>query len=276
MLSAPVTVPLPQAVDLDDDLKRRTPSGWPTQAVPPPLRVRLAGVDHVFAQGRTAAGLHACLWPISRLVVRYIEAHAAEFDGTAVLELGSGVGLAGVGAAAHGAAVVLTDKDVSLTRTNVDAATSAGLAGSAVVEELDWEQPAAFLGRHAGQNWTWVLCSDCVYHQQGEFGHLTALAELLVSILSSRDASLAPSSFVDDAPAAASPPPPRVLFAYQERDSVARLHFWGALAARGLVVEVVTLEALRAERKVDTSGLDGPMALWWIRAGGLAPAEAVV
>ena len=42
-------------------------------------------------QGKTHEGLHALLWPVSRLLVRFIEAHAAEFAGARVLELGAGV-----------------------------------------------------------------------------------------------------------------------------------------------------------------------------------------
>ena len=87
-------------------------------------------------QGRTHEGLHALLWPVSRLLVRFIEAHAAQFSGARVLELGAGVvrrpsplrlrvalrraaaadadaraqGLAGIGAAAYGAHALLTDK----------------------------------------------------------------------------------------------------------------------------------------------------------------------
>jgi hypothetical protein len=42
-------------------------------------------------QGKTHEGLHALLWPVSRLLVRYVEAHAVEFSGAHVLELGAGV-----------------------------------------------------------------------------------------------------------------------------------------------------------------------------------------
>ena len=96
----------------------------------------MAGRRYRLQQGRTNEGLHALLWPVSRLLVRYIEANTADFRGARVLELGAGVvraraqslrrrkrvgsvspharasaqGLAGIGAAAYGAHVLLTDK----------------------------------------------------------------------------------------------------------------------------------------------------------------------
>ena len=96
----------------------------------------MAGRRYRLQQGRTNEGLHALLWPVSRLLVRYVEANAADFRGARVLELGAGVvraraaaqawrrlsrafgsrapfcaqGLAGIGAAAYGAHVLLTDK----------------------------------------------------------------------------------------------------------------------------------------------------------------------
>jgi hypothetical protein len=51
----------------------------------------LATTPRRLQQGKTHEGLHALLWPVSRLLVRYVEAHAAEFAGARVLELGAGV-----------------------------------------------------------------------------------------------------------------------------------------------------------------------------------------
>ena len=81
----------PAAVDLDEDISNRTPSGWPMQSQPPPLEVCMAGRRYRLQQGRTNEGLHALLWPVSRLLVRYVEANAALFRGARVLELGAGV-----------------------------------------------------------------------------------------------------------------------------------------------------------------------------------------
>lgn len=81
----------PAAVDLDEDISNRTPSGWPMQSQPPPLEVCMAGRRYRLQQGRTNEGLHALLWPVSRLLVRYVEANAALFRDARVLELGAGV-----------------------------------------------------------------------------------------------------------------------------------------------------------------------------------------
>lgn len=61
-------------------------------------------------QGKTHEGLHALLWPVARLLVNYVQAHTPQFQGARVLELGAGVGLSGIGAAAYGSHAVLTDK----------------------------------------------------------------------------------------------------------------------------------------------------------------------
>ena len=84
-------VAAPAAVDLDEDISNRTPSGWPMQSQPPPLEVCMAGRRYRLQQGRTNEGLHALLWPVSRLLVRYVEANEALFRGARVLELGAGV-----------------------------------------------------------------------------------------------------------------------------------------------------------------------------------------
>ena len=89
--SPKATAAAPAAVDLDEDISNRTPSGWPMQSTPPPLEVCMAGRRYRLQQGRTNEGLHALLWPVSRLLVRYVEANAALFRGARVLELGAGV-----------------------------------------------------------------------------------------------------------------------------------------------------------------------------------------
>lgn len=42
-MGAPDTEPLLEPVDLDVDIQCRTPSGWPSMSVPPPLAVTLNG-----------------------------------------------------------------------------------------------------------------------------------------------------------------------------------------------------------------------------------------
>lgn len=247
-------------------------------------------------QGRTNEGLHALLWPVSRLLVRYVEANAADFRGARVLELGAGVvratraaaqlsalgsprkrkqGLAGIGAAAYGAHVLLTDKAraassahaavlsssnllplalapqlTGLTAANVAAAAAVGVAGSVACGELDWAEAEAWLaGREASgasNAFDVVLGADIVYHQQFDFGPVRALAALLAALLRA-------------APAC------RVLFGYQERDAAARTAFWDALRDNGLHLRERSLDHLTADG-VDTAGLSGPMVMWWISA----------
>jgi len=104
----------------------------------------------------------------------------------------------------------------------VEAARCVGVEGSVSAEALDWADSAAFLQNSAaGPPWAWVLCSDCVYHQQLDFRPVQALARLLAALTE---------------PRADGSPPPVCLFGYQERDSAARYAFWDALSANGLQV----------------------------------------
>ena len=106
-----------------------------------------------------------------------------------------------------------------LTAANVEAAAATGVAGSVAWAPLDWARADEWLAaRAAAVNdddkapFDFILGADLVYHQQHDFGPVTALAALLDALLSA-------------APAA------RVVFGYQERDAAARLAFWAALAA---------------------------------------------
>lgn len=293
-MPAPLPPPPPAALDLEADLALRTPSGWPVQASPPPLRVRLSGVSHVLVQGGgTAEGLHAVLWPASLLLARAVEALAGPalaVSHGAVLELGAGVGLAGVAAAAAGGRALLTDLKPQLAAANAAAATAAGLPPGAAcaAAALDWCEPRAAGGGPllSGTAWEWVLVADCVYHQQSHFEHLEALAELLGDLLlrypldSGGDGGCG-GTVVDEAAAPGScpraAPPPRCLMSHQERDGAAADVFRVALARQGLAVRPKKLAQLAQEGVVDTKGLRGPMELWWVepRGGGgeAAPAE---
>lgn len=243
---------LPEPVDLDCDIRNRTPSGWPLQTRPPALSVMLAGTRHTFAQRPHCANTGAVLWPISRLLSRYVEAHATQFAGKRVLELGAGAGLVGVAAAAYGAHVTLTDADVALlTRENAAAAAAVGLAGSVAVEQLRWEEAASWLPSQAA--FDWVLAADVVYHHQHDFGPVCALAALLRGLLAGGSA--------------------RALIGYQERDGAAREAFWAALGAQGLCWREQGLAELGAEG-VDVAGFEGPMVLWHVSLAQQAPAEA--
>ena len=71
----------------------------------------------------TGASFGARIWPSSKLLVAHLAAlaggeEAGAVAGKRVLELGSGVGLAGIAAAALGARVVMTDKDEVSPKTH--------------------------------------------------------------------------------------------------------------------------------------------------------------
>lgn len=96
------------------------------------------------------------LWPAGIALAHEIATRAAEFRGTAVLELGAGTGLPGIVAAAHGAAVVQTDNQelaLHLCRLN------GGRNGVAGVEYrlADWKAWAD------ARRYDWVIGADVLY-----------------------------------------------------------------------------------------------------------------
>ena len=95
------------------------------------------------------------LWPSAIALALEIAARADEFRGRTVLELGAGVGLPGIVAAAVGATVVQTDRDeeaLGLCRRNAE---RNGL--STTTRLADWSQWAED-GRY-----DWVIGSDVLY-----------------------------------------------------------------------------------------------------------------
>lgn len=95
------------------------------------------------------------LWPASIALALEIGERAARFRGKRVLELGAGVGLPGIAAAALGARVVQTDRDeeaLTLCREN------AGRNGVATdVRNADWSSWNQ-TSRH-----DWLIASDILY-----------------------------------------------------------------------------------------------------------------
>jgi predicted nicotinamide N-methyase len=255
---------LPEAVDLDADILNRTPSGWPLATKPPVLTCSLGPERRLyrFRQGAHGTETGNVLWPASRLLSRYVEQHCSDFSGRSVLELGAGCALAGVTAAACGARVVLTDREgvgKTLTLCNCEAALLTGFPapGSLSVSILDWCDHNTWLREH-GVCWDWVLVADCVYHQQHDYTHLLALAQLLSALIHQ-------------------PQPPRVLFSSQERDPVARHAFFGALASHRLSVSTRSLCQLQDEGLDIGIGQHPSTELWWVNAADrtlvAAPAE---
>ena len=137
------------------------------------------------------------------------------------------------------------------------AAAATGVSGSVSCCDLDWSAADAWLAERAAAGasnaFDIILGADIVYHQQFDFGPVRALAALLAALLRAS-------------------PGARVLFGYQERDSAARLAFFDALRDARLQWRERGLEELAASG-VDTSGLSGPMVMWWISAADEAPAR---
>ena len=97
------------------------------------------------------------LWPASIALALEIAERAAEFRSRGVLELGAGVGLAGIAAAVVGARVVQTDRDeeaLAFCRSN------AGRNGVILHQnEADWNEWSH------GDRYDWVIASDILYRE---------------------------------------------------------------------------------------------------------------
>lgn len=85
-------------------------------------------------------------------------------EGATVLELGCGLGLVGIGAAAAGARVVMTDYEpdaVAFARYNVERNLSGAQArGTVTVQLMDWRSP------EAGGPYHWILGADVAYERR--------------------------------------------------------------------------------------------------------------
>lgn len=95
------------------------------------------------------------LWPASIALALEISERAVEFRGRRVLELGAGVGLPGIAAAAVGADVVQTDRDESALALSRENAERNGVAIES--RALDWAAWSE-TGRY-----DWVIASDILY-----------------------------------------------------------------------------------------------------------------
>ncbi|KAK9822211.1 hypothetical protein WJX81_006190 [Elliptochloris bilobata] len=104
------------------------------------------------------------VWPACLLLADYLAQHCGAVAGRLVIELGSGVGLCGLAAAAMGAqCAALSDYDskhqvLDVLRHNV---ALNDLAAKTVVEHLDWERPS--LSALAGQKYDVALACDVLY-----------------------------------------------------------------------------------------------------------------
>ncbi|MDX2114206.1 MAG: methyltransferase [Planctomycetota bacterium] len=127
------------------------------------------------SRGSAEGGYWAAVWPAAEVLGECLATSVLVGPGVRVLEIGCGVGLAGLVAAARGAEVVLSDIDeraVELAGSNLR---RNGLSGRAVV--LDWRDdgwPAAL----AGWEPDLIVGSDVLYFERahGPIARLIARA----------------------------------------------------------------------------------------------------
>ncbi|KAG2429921.1 hypothetical protein HXX76_010701 [Chlamydomonas incerta] len=140
-----------------------------------------------FVQDPSSEHLGTTVWDASVVLAKWFEKNIRKGDfarskvrGKRALELGAGMGLAGMAFAMVGANVVLTDTaDVlPLLRINYETnmspaavrlarghqhGTWADSAGSVEVQELDWVKPEQVAPLHPPYDY--VLAADCIYHE---------------------------------------------------------------------------------------------------------------
>lgn len=125
-------------------------------------------------------------WDGAVVLAKYLEMHPELVRGKAVLELGAGTGVAGLGALAAGAESVLcTDLPYALHSLGANLALNACLGagvGSARAAHLDWFEPTTYPSppqrRDGGQGWDVLLGADVVW-----LDHLVApLVRALVAL----------------------------------------------------------------------------------------------
>eukprot|EP00747_Dinoflagellata_sp_TGD_P101148 gnl/TRDRNA2_/TRDRNA2_168250_c0_seq4.p1 gnl/TRDRNA2_/TRDRNA2_168250_c0~~gnl/TRDRNA2_/TRDRNA2_168250_c0_seq4.p1 ORF type:complete len:444 (+),score=92.75 gnl/TRDRNA2_/TRDRNA2_168250_c0_seq4:69-1400(+) len=162
----------------------------------------------------------------------------SSWQGTRVLELGSGTGVGGLAAAAAGAKVLLTDGEqlVSVMQRNIDlnAQLVATAGGDVECVGYDWlfSPPRCVLER----TWDIVVCSDLVY----AFASVQPFANVLALVLRTSKATAA-------------------LYAHNPRSPELDAEMHAALAARGLKAK--TFESARCSRPLRPTGNIGLPAL---------------
>jgi predicted nicotinamide N-methyase len=97
------------------------------------------------------------LWPSSIALALEIGERAAEFHGRRVLELGAGVGLAGIAAASVGAKVMQTDRDEDALAFCRDNAMRNGVAPEQ--RAADWSAWSE------GDRYDWIIAADILYRE---------------------------------------------------------------------------------------------------------------
>ncbi|EFN56375.1 hypothetical protein CHLNCDRAFT_144895 [Chlorella variabilis] len=155
----------------------------------------LLGIDLQLAQDPNSSNLGTTVWDASIVLAKYIEKNSRRGDfsrpkvrGRQALELGAGMGLAGMALALLGADVAFTDigdvlpllqrnvdQNISTAALKVkDAAWAAAEVGAARVASLDWSDPACYAAFHPPYDF--ILAADCVYSE-------LAVPHLLAAVL---------------------------------------------------------------------------------------------
>eukprot|EP00656_Telonema_subtile_P057407 TRINITY_DN9433_c0_g1_i3.p1 TRINITY_DN9433_c0_g1~~TRINITY_DN9433_c0_g1_i3.p1 ORF type:complete len:220 (+),score=43.71 TRINITY_DN9433_c0_g1_i3:205-864(+) len=123
-------------------------------------------------------------WPSAPLLAQYIWTARARFNGTTVLELGSGTGLAGMVAARAGARVTLTDLEDPKILGNIRAAVGHNGLDCEVMP-LEWGVVSPSLLRVAEHPPQTLIGSDCLYEPK-EFEDLLFVVAFLLEAGSQR------------------------------------------------------------------------------------------
>jgi predicted nicotinamide N-methyase len=142
-------------------------------------------------------GTSSVIWPPALLFSKHLCRNSSLVKGKRCVELGAGVGLVGMVAAALGADVVMTDLEAGLPLLEVNAARSkaAAVGGSIKVAELFWgnEQHIEAVGRHT---FDVVLVTDAICHQEVDV--MRALAHSISELLTADGACFLSYEFRDD------------------------------------------------------------------------------
>ena len=132
------------------------------------------------------------LWPSSVVLARWLVAHGRQLQLRAprALELGAGLGLAGLAAGRYAANVLLTDMDPRVA-ANLDSAVRLNLTPGGLLadrgrdaaprsRQLDWNDAAAVREVAGGdEGWSLVLGADIIHERHHAAGVLAALGALL-------------------------------------------------------------------------------------------------
>lgn len=150
-------------------------------------------LDGMLQQYSHLYGAGDVVWPASIALARMLAHVPSLTAGKRVLELGCGLGTAGLAAACHAgtASVVLTDRDESVLELAREAIQANGLpAGAVSTATLDWGADAAGLAAALGpEPFEVIIGADILY----DAAAAERLADLLAKLLPPTSAATAPS-----------------------------------------------------------------------------------